>query len=74
MYIVLWTFFRDCRESTVVTKVFLVEYKQPNIFSIEDNDKNFLKDVTTQASFNNCNPLSEFKELYVWDYLKIKSW
>ncbi|XP_035178971.1 double zinc ribbon and ankyrin repeat-containing protein 1 isoform X2 [Oxyura jamaicensis] len=39
---------KDCRESTVVTKVFLVEYKQPNIFSIEDNDKNFLKDVTTQ--------------------------
>ncbi|NXI64094.1 DZAN1 protein, partial [Anseranas semipalmata] len=38
----------DCRESTVVTKVFLVEYKQPNIFSIENNDKNFLKDVTTQ--------------------------
>ncbi|NXK47228.1 DZAN1 protein, partial [Chauna torquata] len=43
---------KDCRESTVVTKVFLVEYKQPNIFSIEDNDKNFLKDVTTQASFS----------------------
>uniref|UniRef100_A0A8B9V7G9 Double zinc ribbon and ankyrin repeat domains 1 n=1 Tax=Anas zonorhyncha TaxID=75864 RepID=A0A8B9V7G9_9AVES len=55
---------KDCRESTVVTKVFLVEYKQPNIFSVEDNDKNFLKVVTTQASFNNCDPLSEFKELY----------
>ncbi|NXW84172.1 DZAN1 protein, partial [Alopecoenas beccarii] len=42
---------KDCRESTVVTKVFLVEYKQPNIlFSVEDNDKNFLKDITTQAS------------------------
>ncbi|KAM9195572.1 double zinc ribbon and ankyrin repeat-containing protein 1 [Mergus octosetaceus] len=39
---------KDCRESTVVTKVFLVEYKQPNIFSVEDNDKNFLKVVTTQ--------------------------
>ncbi|PKK21349.1 double zinc ribbon and ankyrin repeat domains 1 [Columba livia] len=40
---------KDCRESTVVTKVFLVEYKQPNIFfSVEDNDKNFLKDITTQ--------------------------
>ncbi|XP_069706488.1 double zinc ribbon and ankyrin repeat-containing protein 1 [Phaenicophaeus curvirostris] len=39
----------DCRESTVVTKVFLVEYKQPNIlFSVEDNDKNFLKDIATQ--------------------------
>ncbi|NXJ94757.1 DZAN1 protein, partial [Corythaixoides concolor] len=42
---------KDCRESTVVTKVFLVEYKQPNIlFSVEDNDKDFLKDITTQAS------------------------
>ncbi|NXG81421.1 DZAN1 protein, partial [Stercorarius parasiticus] len=39
---------KDCRESTVVTKVFLVEYKQPNIlFSVEDDDKNFLKDITT---------------------------
>ncbi|NXQ78774.1 DZAN1 protein, partial [Nyctibius grandis] len=42
---------KDCRESTVVTKVFLVEYKQPNIlFSVDDNDKNFLKDIVTQAS------------------------
>ncbi|KAI6071480.1 Double zinc ribbon and ankyrin repeat-containing protein 1 [Aix galericulata] len=40
---------KDCRESTVVTKVFLVEYKQPNIFSIEDNDKNFLKDFATSS-------------------------
>ncbi|NXX18367.1 DZAN1 protein, partial [Podargus strigoides] len=40
---------KDCRESTVVTKVFLVEYKQPNIlFSAEDNGKNFLKDIATQ--------------------------
>ncbi|NXK12851.1 DZAN1 protein, partial [Herpetotheres cachinnans] len=40
---------KDCRESTVVTKVFLVEYKQPNIlFSVEDDDKNFLKDIATQ--------------------------
>ncbi|XP_072713221.1 double zinc ribbon and ankyrin repeat-containing protein 1 isoform X2 [Ciconia boyciana] len=40
---------KDCRESTVVTKVFLVEYKQPNIlFSVEDNDKNLLKDIATQ--------------------------
>ncbi|NXS97990.1 DZAN1 protein, partial [Jacana jacana] len=40
---------KDCRESTVVTKVFLVEYKQPNIlFSVEDGDKNFLKDNTMQ--------------------------
>ncbi|XP_074434933.1 double zinc ribbon and ankyrin repeat-containing protein 1 isoform X2 [Larus michahellis] len=39
---------KDCRESTVVTKVFLVEYKQPNIlFSVEDDDENFLKDVAT---------------------------
>ncbi|NWQ75490.1 DZAN1 protein, partial [Columbina picui] len=42
---------KDCRESAVVTKVFLVEYKQPNIlFSVEDNGENFLKDITTQAS------------------------
>ncbi|NXT47088.1 DZAN1 protein, partial [Pluvianellus socialis] len=40
---------KDCRESTVVTKVFLVEYKQPNVlFSVEDDDKNVLKDITTQ--------------------------
>nr|XP_009509283.1 PREDICTED: double zinc ribbon and ankyrin repeat-containing protein 1 [Phalacrocorax carbo] len=40
---------KDCRESTVVTKVFLVEYKQPSILSsVEENDKNFLKDITTQ--------------------------
>ncbi|XP_021245266.1 double zinc ribbon and ankyrin repeat-containing protein 1 isoform X3 [Numida meleagris] len=40
---------KDCRESAVVTKVFLVEYKQPNIlFSMEDHDKKVLKDVTTQ--------------------------
>ncbi|XP_049689844.1 double zinc ribbon and ankyrin repeat-containing protein 1 isoform X1 [Accipiter gentilis] len=40
---------KDCRESTVVTKVFLVEYKQPNIlFSLEDDDKNFLKYIATQ--------------------------
>ncbi|XP_026701775.1 double zinc ribbon and ankyrin repeat-containing protein 1 isoform X2 [Athene cunicularia] len=40
---------KDCRESTVVTKVFLVEYKQPNIlFSVEDDNKNFLKGIATQ--------------------------
>ncbi|XP_027552860.1 double zinc ribbon and ankyrin repeat-containing protein 1 [Neopelma chrysocephalum] len=40
---------KDCRKSTVVTKVFLVEYKQANIlFSVEDDDKNFLKDIATQ--------------------------
>lgn len=59
--------FRDCRESAVVTKVFLVEYKQPNVlFSMEDDDKKFLKDVTTQASFSNCNLLSEYRKVYVW--------
>ncbi|NWW96468.1 DZAN1 protein, partial [Rhynochetos jubatus] len=42
---------KDCRESTVVTKVFLVEYKQPNIlFSVEDDDTNVPKDIATQAS------------------------
>ncbi|NXG74974.1 DZAN1 protein, partial [Baryphthengus martii] len=40
---------KDCRESTVVTKVFLVEYKQPDILlSVEDDDKNFLKDIAVQ--------------------------
>ncbi|NXT80515.1 DZAN1 protein, partial [Zapornia atra] len=40
---------KDCRESTVVTKVFLVEYKQPNILSsVEENDKSFLKDTITE--------------------------
>ncbi|XP_065611270.1 double zinc ribbon and ankyrin repeat-containing protein 1 [Cyrtonyx montezumae] len=40
---------KDYRESAVVTKVFLVEYKEPNTpFSTEDNDKKFRKDVTTQ--------------------------
>ncbi|XP_027756580.1 double zinc ribbon and ankyrin repeat-containing protein 1 [Empidonax traillii] len=40
---------KDCRKSTVVTKVFLVEYKQPDIlFSVEDDDKNFLKDIATR--------------------------
>ncbi|KFP41279.1 Double zinc ribbon and ankyrin repeat-containing protein 1, partial [Chlamydotis macqueenii] len=53
---------KDCRESTVVTKMFLVEYKQPNIlFSVEDDDKNFLKDLATQVSFSNCNPLCKYK-------------
>lgn len=74
MYIALWTLiFRDCRESTVVTKVFLVEYKQPNIlFSLEDDDKDFLKYIATQVSFSNGNPLCEYKMLYVWYYLTIK--
>ncbi|NXA72325.1 DZAN1 protein, partial [Thryothorus ludovicianus] len=40
---------KDCRESSVVTKVFVVEYQQPNIlFPVEDDDKNFLKDMVTQ--------------------------
>ncbi|NXP55804.1 DZAN1 protein, partial [Heliornis fulica] len=40
---------KDCRESTVVTKVFLVEHKQPSIlFSVEDDNKDFLKDIITQ--------------------------
>ncbi|NXO71634.1 DZAN1 protein, partial [Phainopepla nitens] len=40
---------KDYRESSVVTKVFVVEYQQPNIlFPVEDDDKNFLKDIVTQ--------------------------
>ncbi|KFV80280.1 Double zinc ribbon and ankyrin repeat-containing protein 1, partial [Struthio camelus australis] len=44
---------KDCRESAIVTKVFLVEYKPPiTPFSGEENDKNFLKDLSIQASFD----------------------
>ncbi|NXI53439.1 DZAN1 protein, partial [Chloroceryle aenea] len=43
---------KDCRESTVVTKVFLVEYKQPNILLSVEDDKNFLKDTATQEREN----------------------
>ncbi|XP_073195850.1 double zinc ribbon and ankyrin repeat-containing protein 1 isoform X7 [Lepidochelys kempii] len=40
---------KDCRESAIVTKVFLVEYEPPNIlFADEDNDENFLKDLSNQ--------------------------
>ncbi|NWI45630.1 DZAN1 protein, partial [Picathartes gymnocephalus] len=40
---------KDYRESSVVTKVFVVEYQQPNILlPVEDDDKNFLKDMATQ--------------------------
>ncbi|XP_077032206.1 double zinc ribbon and ankyrin repeat-containing protein 1 isoform X6 [Agelaius phoeniceus] len=41
---------KDYRESSVVTKVFVVEYQQPNfLFPVEDDDdKNFLKDMATQ--------------------------
>uniref|UniRef100_A0A8C0B7T2 Uncharacterized protein n=1 Tax=Buteo japonicus TaxID=224669 RepID=A0A8C0B7T2_9AVES len=62
---------KDCRESTVVTKVFLVEYKQPNIlFSLEDDDKDFLKYIATQVSFSNGNPLSnpKFHLEFKWNY------
>uniref|UniRef100_A0A8C3MJ59 Double zinc ribbon and ankyrin repeat-containing protein 1 n=1 Tax=Geospiza parvula TaxID=87175 RepID=A0A8C3MJ59_GEOPR len=49
---------KDYRESSIVTKVFVVEYQQPNfLFPVEDDDKNFLKDMATQVSFRNCSPL-----------------
>ncbi|OWK61832.1 Double zinc ribbon and ankyrin repeat-containing protein 1 [Lonchura striata] len=42
---------KDYRESSIVTKVFVVEYQQPNIlFPVEDDDKNFLKDIATQMA------------------------
>ncbi|XP_048392227.1 double zinc ribbon and ankyrin repeat-containing protein 1 isoform X3 [Stegostoma tigrinum] len=42
---------RDGRESGVVTKVFLVEYVQPNAVEIlEDDDKNFLQDYEKELS------------------------
>ncbi|XP_068796919.1 double zinc ribbon and ankyrin repeat-containing protein 1 isoform X2 [Struthio camelus] len=44
---------KDCRESAIVTKVFLVEYKPPiTPFSGEENDKNFLKDLSIQETEN----------------------
>ncbi|NXA42739.1 DZAN1 protein, partial [Eudromia elegans] len=44
---------KDCRESAIVTKVFLVEYKPPNtLFSDKENYKNFLKDLFIQESEN----------------------
>ncbi|XP_058657661.1 double zinc ribbon and ankyrin repeat-containing protein 1 [Ammospiza caudacuta] len=40
---------KDYRESSIVTKVFVVEYQQPNfLFPVEDDDKNFLKDMAIQ--------------------------
>ncbi|NWY71679.1 DZAN1 protein, partial [Erithacus rubecula] len=39
----------DYRESSIVTKVFVVEYQQPNIlFPVEDDDNNFLRDMVAQ--------------------------
>uniref|UniRef100_A0A8C3SB10 Double zinc ribbon and ankyrin repeat-containing protein 1 n=1 Tax=Chelydra serpentina TaxID=8475 RepID=A0A8C3SB10_CHESE len=56
---------KDCRESTIVTKVFLVEYEPPNILFVdEDNDENFLKDLSNQASYNNGNSLFDHNILY----------
>uniref|UniRef100_A0A8C8S1U3 Double zinc ribbon and ankyrin repeat-containing protein 1 n=1 Tax=Pelusios castaneus TaxID=367368 RepID=A0A8C8S1U3_9SAUR len=50
---------KDCRESAIVTKVFLVEYRPPNVlFTNEDNDENFLKDLSNQASYSNGKPCS----------------
>uniref|UniRef100_A0A8C0UDN8 Double zinc ribbon and ankyrin repeat-containing protein 1 n=1 Tax=Cyanistes caeruleus TaxID=156563 RepID=A0A8C0UDN8_CYACU len=40
---------KDYRESSIVTKVFVVEYQQPSILlPVEDDDKNFIKDMATQ--------------------------
>ncbi|NXR24885.1 DZAN1 protein, partial [Cinclus mexicanus] len=40
---------KDYRESSIVTKVFMVEYQQPNIlFPVEDDDNNFLRDMVIQ--------------------------
>uniref|UniRef100_A0A8D2NII0 Double zinc ribbon and ankyrin repeat domains 1 n=1 Tax=Zosterops lateralis melanops TaxID=1220523 RepID=A0A8D2NII0_ZOSLA len=65
---------KDYRESSVMTKVFVVEYQQPNIlFSVEDDEKNFLKDMATQVSFRTCNPLCEYKMLYILYYLETNS-
>uniref|UniRef100_A0A674JEU1 Double zinc ribbon and ankyrin repeat domains 1 n=1 Tax=Terrapene triunguis TaxID=2587831 RepID=A0A674JEU1_9SAUR len=56
---------KDCRESAIVTKVFLVEYEPPNIlFADEDNDENFLKDLSNQASYSNGKSLFDHNILY----------
>uniref|UniRef100_A0A8C4YBB6 Double zinc ribbon and ankyrin repeat-containing protein 1 n=1 Tax=Gopherus evgoodei TaxID=1825980 RepID=A0A8C4YBB6_9SAUR len=56
---------KDCRESAIVTKVFLVEYEPPNIlFAAEDNDENFLKDLSNQASYSNGKSLFDHNILY----------
>ncbi|XP_038607342.1 double zinc ribbon and ankyrin repeat-containing protein 1 isoform X2 [Tachyglossus aculeatus] len=40
---------RTCKESGIVTKTFLVDYKSPSVVSSdEDNDENFLKDLSKQ--------------------------
>ncbi|XP_066479541.1 double zinc ribbon and ankyrin repeat-containing protein 1 isoform X2 [Tiliqua scincoides] len=45
---------KDCRESTIVTKVFVVEYVMPDEHAPdEDNDENFLKDLSGQMEEQN---------------------
>ncbi|KAF4794025.1 hypothetical protein TURU_105511 [Turdus rufiventris] len=40
---------KDYRESSVVTKVFVVEYQQPKILlPVEDDDNHFLRDIAAQ--------------------------
>ncbi|XP_032911528.1 double zinc ribbon and ankyrin repeat-containing protein 1 isoform X3 [Catharus ustulatus] len=40
---------KDYRESSIVTKVFVVEYQQPKTFlPVEDDDNNFLRDIVAQ--------------------------
>ncbi|NXB45351.1 DZAN1 protein, partial [Leucopsar rothschildi] len=40
---------KDYRESSIVTKVFVVEYQQPSIlFPVEDDDNHFLRDMVAQ--------------------------
>ncbi|XP_039915661.1 double zinc ribbon and ankyrin repeat-containing protein 1 isoform X3 [Hirundo rustica] len=57
---------KDYRESSIVTKVFVVEYQQPNIvFPIEDDDKNFLKDMATQIESLLMGPLKDLSSLPV---------
>lgn len=45
-----------------MTKVFVVENQQPDVLlPVEDDDKNFLKDMATQVSFSICNPFVNIK-------------
>ncbi|XP_041418597.1 double zinc ribbon and ankyrin repeat-containing protein 1 isoform X2 [Xenopus laevis] len=64
---------RDGRESGTVTKVFIVEYVQPEIDSSdEDNDENFLKDLSKQDIENGFSSLKSQKKNEAVE--KISAW
>ncbi|XP_075781878.1 double zinc ribbon and ankyrin repeat-containing protein 1 isoform X2 [Pelodiscus sinensis] len=53
---------KDCRESAIVTKIFLVEYEPPKVLlADEDNDENFLKDLSNQE-LEDGRPVTKLKK------------